>query len=120
MASRPLIFLKKRGSFVDAVSPVFLLFDLKMPRWDGKEGREIVKNDPELRLIPIVILTSSEAEKDVVKSYKLHANCYINKPVDLTRFLEVVRAIGDFWLSVVKLPQKEQIRPDFVMEKTLC
>ena len=84
-------FLKKCGKYTDAVTPDVILLDLNMPRMDGKEVLEIVKNDPELRLIPIVILTSSEAEKDVVRSYKLHANCYINKPVDLARFLEVVK-----------------------------
>jgi len=99
-------FLKKRGAYADAVTPDVILLDLNMPRMDGKEVLEIVKNDPELRLIPIVILTSSEAEKDVVKSYQLHANCYINKPVDLPHFLEVVRAVEDFWLSVIKLPRQ--------------
>ena len=100
-------FLKKKGKYADAVTPDVVLLDLNMPRMDGKEVLEIVKNDINLRLIPIVILTSSEAEKDVVRSYKLHANCYINKPVDLTRFLEVVKAVEDFWLSVVKLPGQE-------------
>ncbi len=101
-------FLKRRGAFSDAVRPDVVLLDLNMPRMDGKEVLEVVKNDPDLKLIPIVILTSSEAEKDIVKSYRLHANCYINKPVDLERFLEVVRAVEDFWLSVVKLPNRAQ------------
>jgi CheY-like chemotaxis protein len=101
-------FLRKKGKFATAVTPDVILLDLNMPRMDGKEVLEIVKNDAALRLIPIVILTSSEAEKDIVRSYKLHANCYINKPVDLECFLEVVRAIEDFWLSVVKLPSEER------------
>ncbi|MBV8938615.1 MAG: response regulator [Alphaproteobacteria bacterium] len=98
-------FLRRVGPHANAVRPDVVLLDLNMPRMDGKELLEVVKNDPDLKSIPIVILTSSEAEKDIVKSYKLHANCYINKPVNLEGFLEVVRSMEDFWLSVVKLPK---------------
>ncbi|MGQ0536530.1 MAG: response regulator [Methanobacteriota archaeon] len=99
-------FLTRQGSFRDAVRPDVVLLDLNLPGKDGRQVLAEIKADPELKRIPVVILTSSKAEEDVVRTYDLHANCYITKPVDLDRFLEVVRQIEDFWLSVVRLPPK--------------
>jgi len=97
-------FLYRRGAHADAVRPDVILLDLNLPRKDGKEVLATVKNDPSLSKIPVVILTSSEAEKDIVKSYQLHANCYITKPVNIETFMEVVHSVEEFWLGVVKLP----------------
>jgi chemotaxis family two-component system response regulator Rcp1 len=97
-------FLHKEGKFSDAPRPDLVLLDLNLPRKDGRQVLKEVKSDPELRKIPVVVLTISKAEEDVLKAYDLHANCYINKPVDFNRFMEVVRAIEGFWLRVVKLP----------------
>ncbi len=97
-------FLYRRGKFRDAVRPDVILLDLNMPRKDGREVLKEIKQDNNLCDIPIVILTSSEADRDIIKSYKLHANCYIIKPVDFEKFLEVVKAIENFWLQIVKLP----------------
>lgn len=97
-------FLRRRGRYADAPKPDMVLLDLNMPRKSGHEVLSEIKNDPELRTIPVVILTSSDAEIDIVRSYNSHANCYISKPVDLGQFLEVVRAIEGFWLCIVKLP----------------
>jgi CheY-like chemotaxis protein len=97
-------FLTRTGKHRDAVRPDVVLLDLNLPRKGGLEVLKEVKADPDLRRIPIVVVTTSSAEQDVVKSYNLHANCYVTKPVDLGQFLEVVRSIEDFWLSIVKLP----------------
>jgi len=97
-------FLRKEGKFKDAVRPDLILLDLNMPRKDGRETLQEIKADPKLRRIPVVILTTSKAEEDIFRSYDLHANCYITKPVDLPRFFEVVKNIEDFWMSIVKLP----------------
>jgi two-component system, chemotaxis family, response regulator Rcp1 len=97
-------FLRKTGKFKDAVRPDVVLLDLNLPRKGGLEVLKEVKADPDLMRIPIVVVTTSSAEQDVVRSYNLHANCYVTKPVDLGQFLEVVRSIEDFWLSIVKLP----------------
>lgn len=97
-------FLHRRGEYTDAVRPDLILLDLNLPRKDGREVLSEIKQDENLRRIPVVILTTSHAEEDVIKSYELHANCYIVKPVDLDRFLEVARSIEDFWLTIVKLP----------------
>jgi CheY-like chemotaxis protein len=97
-------FLRREGSFGDAPRPDLILLDLNMPRMDGREVLQEIKRDEQLRLIPVVILTTSKAEEDVVRSYQLNANCYITKPVDLDQFMNVVRSIEDFWLTVVKLP----------------
>lgn len=86
--------------------PDLILLDLNMPRVDGREVLKIVKEDKDLRSIPIVILTTSKAEEDIIKSYNLHANCYISKPLDLDKFIEVVNNIEDFWISIVTLPKK--------------
>jgi len=97
-------FIYRKPGYEDAVRPDVMLLDINLPRKDGKEVLKIVKNDPDLKHIPVVILTSSEAEKDIVKSYQLHANCYIAKPVTLESFMEVIRSVEEFWLGVVKLP----------------
>ena len=99
-------FLRRQGKFKDATRPDLILLDLNLPRRDGREVLADIKNDPELKLIPVVVLTTSSAEADILKSYKLHANCYITKPVDLEQFVNVVRSIDDFWLTVVRLPAK--------------
>lgn len=97
-------YLHKRNGFEDARRPHVILLDLNLPRKDGRQVLEEVKSDPSLKTIPVVILTTSDAEQDVVSSYSLNANCYIRKPVDLDEFSKVVRAIDDFWLTVVTLP----------------
>ena len=97
-------FLRQRGKYLNTVRPDLVLLDLNLPRKDGREVLAEIKVDPDLKRIPVVILTMSKAEEDIIKTYELHANCYITKPVDLGRFLEVVKSIKDFWLTVVKLP----------------
>jgi len=97
-------YLKREGRFADAVRPDLVLLDLNLPRMDGRQVLAEIKADPELRRIPVVVLTTSRAEKDVLAAYELHANAYIVKPVDLDQFLAVVRSVEGFWLSVVKLP----------------
>lgn len=89
-----------------AAVPRLILLDLNLPRKDGREVLEEIKGDPDLRRIPVVIVTSSEAEADILRSYDLHANCYITKPVDLDGFMSVVRQIEEFWLAIVKLPPR--------------
>jgi chemotaxis family two-component system response regulator Rcp1 len=97
-------FLKKNGEYADAPRPDLILLDLNLPRKDGREVLAEIKDDDDLKCIPVVVLTTSQAEEDVARTYDLHANCYITKPVDLEQFLNVVRSIEEFWLSVVKLP----------------
>jgi CheY-like chemotaxis protein len=97
-------FLRKEGEYTDAIRPDLILLDLNMPRMDGRELLQKIKEEPDLRRIPVVILTTSKSEEDIVKSYDLHANCYITKPVDLDQFINVVKSVEDFWLTVVKLP----------------
>ena len=99
-----LAFLHREGKHAQAVRPDLILLDLNLPKKDGREVLAVVKEDPTLRRIPVVILTVSKAEEDIIKTYDLHANCYITKPVDLEQFIQVVRSIEDFWLCVVKLP----------------
>lgn len=99
-------FLRKEGPYENMSTPDLVLLDLNLPKKNGQEVLEEVKSDPELKSIPIVILTTSEAEKDILETYKLNANCYINKPVDFEQFTNVVKLIEDFWLTVVKLPTK--------------
>jgi len=99
-------FLRREGEHASKPIPDLVLLDLNLPRMDGREVLATMKQDPQLKRIPVVILTSSEAESDIVKSYELHANCYMCKPVDLTRFLETVRKIEEFWLTVVRLPPR--------------
>lgn len=99
-----LAFLRRGKGFAGAPRPDLILLDLNLPRKDGREVLEEVKADPDLRRIPVVVLTTSRAEEDILRSYNLHANCYISKPVDLEQFFTVIKAIDDFWLTVVKLP----------------
>jgi CheY-like chemotaxis protein len=101
-----LAFLRKEGEHADAPTPDLILLDLNLPRMDGREVLEALKGDAALRSIPVVVLTTSEAEEDVVRSYSLHANAYVTKPVDFDRFIEVVRQIDEFFVEVVRLPQR--------------
>jgi two-component system, chemotaxis family, response regulator Rcp1 len=103
---KALAYLRKEGLFADAVRPDLVLLDLNLPPKDGREVLAEIKADDALRQIPVVIVTSSKAEEDILKAYDHHANCYITKPVDLEKFMEVVRAIEEFWVSIVKLPAK--------------
>lgn len=98
-------FLRREGKYANAPRPDLVLLDLNLPRKDGREVLAEVKDDAELKTIPIVVLTTSSAEIDILKSYSLHANCYITKPVDLEQFVLVVKSIDDFWLTVVRLPK---------------
>ena len=98
-------FLRREGDYEHAPRPGLILLDLNLPRRDGREVLAEVKADPELRTIPVVVLTTSEAEEDILRSYSLHANAYVSKPVDFDRFIEVIRRIDDFFVTVVKLPQ---------------
>jgi len=98
-------FLRQEGEYADAPRPGLILLDLNLPRRDGREVLAELKDDPELGMIPVVVLTTSEAEEDIVRSYRLHANAYVSKPVDFDRFIEVVRHIDDFFVTVVKLPR---------------
>lgn len=97
-------YLYKRKAFSNAIRPDIILLDLNIPLKNGREVLEIIKNDDELKRIPVVILTSSKAEEDIIKSYNLHANCYITKPLDFFQFTQIVQAIEQFWFTVVKLP----------------
>jgi CheY-like chemotaxis protein len=101
-----LAFLRKEGEHADAPTPDLVLLDLNLPRMDGREVLEAMKGDDALRSIPVVVLTTSEAEEDVVRSYSLHANAYVTKPVDFDRFIEVIRQIDEFFVEVVRLPQR--------------
>jgi two-component system, chemotaxis family, response regulator Rcp1 len=97
-------YLRRGVGYAQAVRPDLILLDLNLPRKDGREVLETIKEDPELRSIPVVILTSSQAEQDIVRAYGLHANCYVSKPVELDRFIDVVKSTVTFWSSTVKLP----------------
>ena len=97
-------FLRREGEYSDAVRPDLILLDLNLPRKDGREVLADIKTDPNLKTIPIVVLTTSRAELDVLHSYELQANCYITKPVDLEQFIIVVKCIEEFWFTIVKLP----------------
>lgn len=97
-------FLRREGEYTDAARPDLVLLDLNLPRMDGREVLAALKADPALRSIPVVVLTTSEAEEDILRSYDLHANAYVTKPVDFERFISVVRKIDDFFVSVVRLP----------------
>jgi two-component system, chemotaxis family, response regulator Rcp1 len=99
-----LAFLHKEGKYADAPHPDLILLDLNMPKMDGREVLAAIKSDEDTRRIPVVILTTSQAEQDILRSYDLHANCYITKPVDFGQFIEVIQSIEDFWLTMVKLP----------------
>jgi CheY-like chemotaxis protein len=97
-------FLRRTGTYSAAVRPDLILLDLNLPRKDGREVLEDIKGDENLKHIPVVVLTTSDAEQDILKSYALHANCYITKPVDLEQFAKVVSSIEEFWFSIVRLP----------------
>lgn len=99
-------FLKKNGKYKDAISPDLILLDLNLPKKNGREVLIQIKSDPELSSIPVIILTTSDAENDIISTYASHANCYITKPVDFNQFINVIRVIEDFWLTIVKLPKK--------------
>lgn len=101
-----LAYLRRQGEFVRAVRPDLILLDLNLPRKDGREVLADIKSDPDLKTIPVVVLTTSRAEQDVLRSYQLQANCYITKPVDLEQFINVVKSIEDFWLTIVTLPHR--------------
>lgn len=100
-------FLRRTNTYADAPTPDLILLDLNLPRKDGREVLLELKGDPELRVIPVVVLTTSKAEQDIIRAYELQANCYITKPVDFEQFVNVVRSIEHFWLEVVTLPHKE-------------
>ena len=102
-----LSFLRKEGIYADALQPELILLDLNLPKKDGREVLAEIKADPNLRRIPVVVLTTSSSEEDILKIYDLHANCYITKPVDLEQFMGVGKSIEEFWVSVVKLPSHE-------------
>ncbi len=99
-------FLRRTGKHAGAPRPDLILLDLNLPKKDGREVLAEIKADDDLKQIPVVILTSSQAEEDIVKSYNLHCNCYVTKPIDLHQFINVIKAIEDFWLTIVKLPPK--------------
>lgn len=99
-------FLRREGKYGDVPRPDIILLDLNLPRKSGREVLEEIKTDQNLKRIPVVILTMSNAEEDILKTYNLHANCYITKPVDLNQFIKIVKSIENFWLSIVKLPPK--------------
>jgi CheY-like chemotaxis protein len=101
-----LAYLRKEGAYADAVRPDLILLDLNLPRRDGREVLAEIKNDDSLHQIPVVVLTTSQSEEDILRSYQLHANAYVTKPVDFDRFIAVVRQIDDFFLTVVKLPPR--------------
>ena len=99
-----LAFLRREGKYANAPRPDLIMLDLNLPKKDGREVLAEVKSDDDLKRIPVVVLTISKAEEDILKTYNLHANCYVTKPVDLNQFLTVVKAVEDFWLTIVKLP----------------
>jgi two-component system, chemotaxis family, response regulator Rcp1 len=99
-------FLRNEGKYSSVPKPDLIILDLNLPRKDGREVLSEIKSDTELKHIPIVIMTISQAEEDILKSYNLHANCYITKPIDLNQFIKVVKSIEDFWFTIVKLPPK--------------
>jgi two-component system, chemotaxis family, response regulator Rcp1 len=100
-------FLRREGEHHGAVRPDLILLDLNLPRKDGREVLDEIKRDAGLRSIPVVVLTTSQAEQDICRAYELHANCYVTKPVDLDQFITVVQTIENFWFTIVKLPPEE-------------
>jgi two-component system, chemotaxis family, response regulator Rcp1 len=100
--------LRKQGKFTNTVRPDLILLDLNLPVKDGRQVLAEIKDDPDLKRIPVVILTTSKAEEDIIKTYNLHANCYVTKPVDLEQFVKVVKSLEDFWLAIVKFPNHKQ------------
>jgi two-component system, chemotaxis family, response regulator Rcp1 len=104
--AKAMAFLKREGEYASALRPDMILLDLNLPKKDGREVLEEIKDNPTLKTIPVVVLTTSSSEADILRSYQLHANCYITKPVGLEGFLTVVKSIDNFWLSVVRLPRE--------------
>ncbi|HEY9742023.1 MAG TPA: response regulator [Coleofasciculaceae cyanobacterium] len=101
-----LAFLRRQGKYNNAPRPDLILLDLNLPKKDGREVLAQIKVDPQLKLIPVVVLTTSAADRDIFKTYELNANCYVTKPIDLDQFISVVKLIETFWLAVVKLPSE--------------
>lgn len=99
-------YLRKQGVYENAPAPDIILLDINLPKIDGKEVLSIMKNDPLLKTIPVIMLTTSSADSDVQDAYANHANCYVVKPVDLNKFMEVIRSIEEYWVSIVKLPSR--------------
>lgn len=99
-------YLRREGTFTQAPRPDLILLDLNLPKIDGREVLEAIKADPLLRLIPVVILTTSNDDEDILRSYNLNANCYVTKPIDIAQFIHVVQLINEFWLAAVKLPNE--------------
>ena len=97
-------FLRKEGKFTKAIHPDLILLDLNLPKKDGREVLDEIKSDPDLKRIPVIVLTTSTAEEDIVKTYNSNANCFVSKPVDLDEFISVIKSIENFWLTIVKLP----------------
>ncbi len=97
-------FLRREGRFADAPAPDLILLDLNLPRMDGREALRQIKQDDALKRIPVVVLTTSSADEDILKTYALHANCYVTKPVDFVQFAKVVKSVEDFWFTIVRLP----------------
>lgn len=100
-------YLRKEGKYKDAVRPDLILLDLNLPKMDGREVLREIKSDTNLKRIPVAVLTTSKDEEDIFKSYDLHANCYITKPIDLKQFVAVVKSLEDFWFTIVTLPPEE-------------
>jgi len=103
---KAMAFLRRQGEYANVPRPDLILLDLNRPRKDGREVLQEIKEDESLRLIPVVILTTSKAEEDILKTYALHGNCYVTKPLGLPQFLDVVRSIEEFWFTIVKLPPR--------------
>ncbi|HEY9635402.1 MAG TPA: response regulator [Coleofasciculaceae cyanobacterium] len=101
-----LAFLRRQGKYTDVPRPDLILLDLNLPKKDGREVLAEVKADPSLKLIPVVVLTTSAAERDILRTYELNANCYVTKPIDLEQFISVLKLIEEFWLAVVRLPSE--------------
>ncbi|MEC4682164.1 MAG: response regulator [Nitrospirota bacterium] len=104
-------FLRREPPYEEALRPDIILLDLNLPRMDGREVLSQIKADPSLKRIPVVVITSSEAEEDILKTYDLHVNCYVTKPVDLDQFIKVVQSIETFWLTIVQLPGPDELEP---------
>jgi CheY-like chemotaxis protein len=100
-----IMFLRKESKFSDAETPDLIFLDINLPKIDGTEILGIIKNDEHLKVIPVIMLTTSDAERDIMKSYYNHANCYITKPVDIEKFMEVIQTIKHFWINIVQLPK---------------
>lgn len=103
-----MLYLRRQKPYADAVRPELVLLDLNLPRKDGREVLEEIKSDPELMRIPVVVLTTSSSEEDVLRTYSSHANCFVTKPIDLDQFMDAVRSIESFWLTIVRLPNGEK------------